>query len=352
MPENKKEGRPAVLAFDTSAYTTSAAAVDLDGRITADQRRLLDVKKGERGLRQSQAFFQHMKALPELTETVCRQLRQEGFGICAVSVSSKPRPEENSYMPVFMAGLHTAECIAASLGVPLYSFSHQEGHVAAAAGVIPDGKKTLAFHLSGGTSELLLLDGCRPEKIVGASRDISFGQLIDRTGVAYGMSFPSGKAMDDQALRGLSRLNCHISRRGRRVYEKPILSRIHIEGTEFNMSGIEKTCMEAAERGLSLDLTAAELFLRIADAVTEVVYAASVRENVSEVILAGGVASSRFLRERLTDDLGRKQIRARFGPPELSSDNAVGTARLGMAAYLSGRSDNSGNGVTRDSIPD
>ncbi len=334
MQGSKRESRQAVLAFDTSAYTTSAAAVDRDGRIIADQRRLLEVKKGDRGLRQSQAFFQHMAALPELTETVCRNLRRESFEISAISVSSRPRPEENSYMPVFMAGLHTGECIAASLGVPLYIFSHQEGHIAAAAGVIPEGRKTLAFHLSGGTSELLLLDGCRPESIIGGSKDISYGQLIDRTGVAYGLPFPAGKWMDREAVRGRIRLKSHFSRRGHRVYDEAVLSRIHVEGTELNMSGIERSCLEAAGHGIPVELTAAELFLRIADSITEVVHAASVRENVTDVILAGGVSSSRFLRQVLAEDLAEKGIHPLFGAPELSSDNAVGTARLGMDAFL------------------
>ncbi|MBR2736252.1 MAG: hypothetical protein IKD86_02965 [Firmicutes bacterium] len=334
MRDNKLESRQVVLAFDTSAYTTSAAAVDRDGKIITDQRRLLDVKKGDRGLRQSQAFFQHMAVLPELTEAACRELRRESFEISAISVSSRPRPERNSYMPVFMAGLRTGECIAASLGVPLYRFSHQEGHIAAAAGVLAKGRKTLAFHLSGGTSELLLLDGCRPEKIIGGSKDLSYGQLIDRTGVAYGLSFPAGKEMDREAVRGQSRLKSHFSRRGHRVYDEAVLSRIHVEGTELNLSGIERSCLEAAEQGIPVEITAAELFLRIADSITEVVHAASARENVTDVVLAGGVASSRFLRQRITGDLAEKGIRALFGSPGLSSDNAVGTARLGMDAFL------------------
>lgn len=326
--------RSAVLAFDTSAYTTSVSVVEEEGGIIADERKLLEVKKGDRGLRQSQAFFQHMGNLPSLTETACQKAHQAGVTIRAVSVSSRPRPEEGSYMPVFMAGMHTGECIASAMQVPLYTFSHQEGHMAAAAGVLEEGKRSLAFHLSGGTSELLLLDGCRPVKIAGGSKDLSFGQLIDRTGVAYGCSFPAGKVMDAAALAGIGALSYHFSSRGKRVYEEPVLSRISIDGTECNLSGIETSCMKAAAQQIPLEKVAPELFLRMMDALISCIEAAGRQEELSGIILAGGVASSRFFREYLKPELERRNYKVIFGAPELSSDNAVGTARLGMHHLL------------------
>ena len=326
-----------VLAFDTSAYTTSVAAVEESGQVIADERRLLEVRTGDRGLRQSQAFFQHIARLPELTEEACRKIRQKNCQIRALAASTAPRPEKDSYMPVFMAGLRTAENLAAAMDVPLFRFSHQEGHIAAVAGVLPEENKALAFHLSGGTSELLLIRGCCPDRIVGGSNDLSFGQLIDRTGVAFGMAFPAGKEMDEAAIRGKKQLKFHFSRRSRRVYEKPILGEIHIEGTEFNLSGIENTCMKAARQGLPLELVAAELFQRVADAVALTVLEAASRENVRQVILAGGVASSCFLREQIQDVLCRQGLQVVFGEPAYCSDNATGIARLGMDRFLRGK---------------
>lgn len=336
MREHKPE-RSAVLAFDTSAYTTSVAAVDESGRLIADERRLLEVKTGDRGLRQSQAFFQHMARLPELTGAVCEQIRANGGGIRAVAASARPRPEPDSYMPVFMAGLRTAENLAAALDVPLYTFSHQEGHIAAAAGVLPEEEHSLAFHLSGGTSELLLIEGCRPVRIVGGSKDLSFGQLIDRTGVACGMPFPAGKMMNAAALRGSDGLRTHFSRRGRRIYEDAVLSDIHLEGTGLNLSGIENSCLKAAAQGVSLERIAAELFQRVADAIISVVSEASAQEGVRRVILAGGVASSAFLQEQVQQELIRRGMQVTFGAPAFCSDNAVGIARLGMEAFLTGK---------------
>ncbi|MGI6205555.1 MAG: hypothetical protein ACOYJI_02835 [Anaerovoracaceae bacterium] len=328
------KGNRAVLAFDTSAYTTSAAAVDEDGSTAADERIHLAVDKGERGLRQSQALFQHVGNIPEVAERVCAEIDKAGLKIAAVAASSRPRPVEGSYMPVFLAGLNTGRSIASALRVPFFEFSHQEGHIAAAAGVLPPESVNLAFHLSGGTGEILLLHGCMPVKTVGGTLDISFGQLIDRAGVALGSGFPAGQFMDEAALRGVPEVRFHFSRRGNRVFDDPVLSPVHITGSRANLSGIETSCIRAAGAGVPPERLSAELFLRISDAVAEMTAAACREEKAESVILAGGVASSAFLRKELSERLNRFGIRAVFGESSLSSDNAVGTARLGMAQLL------------------
>ena len=167
-----------VIGIDTSNYTTSIAW--FDGKNGKNCSRLLDVRQGELGLRQSDALFAHVKRLPTLAEELfCGTDRST---ICAVGVSSRPRAVEGSYMPCFLAGVSAAKTAAAVLGVPCYEFSHQQGHIAAAlwsAGRMDLMERPhLAWHLSGGTTELLLVTPCHKnvhaEKI-GGSSDISGG---------------------------------------------------------------------------------------------------------------------------------------------------------------------------------
>lgn len=144
-----------VLALDTSNYTTSAAV--FDGREGENVGRLLQVRPGELGLRQSDALFQHVKQLPQLMEQLASQGRLEN--IQAVGASTRPRAVEGSYMPCFLAGTSQAQCLTHTLGVPFFAFSHQQGHLAAAAWSagrldLLEGP-FLAWHLSGGTTELL-----------------------------------------------------------------------------------------------------------------------------------------------------------------------------------------------------
>ncbi len=323
---------PAVLAFDTSAYTTSVALTDLDGVVLSHRRRVLPVESGHRGLRQSQAFFHHVQNLPVLMGQLMDSLHQP-IRIAAVSASTRPRPREGSYMPVFLAGQSQAQSMAAALKVPFYGFSHQEGHIAAAAGVLPEDSTALAFHLSGGTGELLLLQGCCPVEIIGGTRDLSFGQLIDRVGVALHHGFPCGAELDAIACREKDRVSFHWSSRGRRLYDDEQTGPVFCKGTEANLSGIETRCLQGIRQGVPEEKLVPELFYKISDTIVSMVKTACRQKNADTVILAGGVAASRFLREEVTSALQRSRIQAVFGPPELSSDNAVGTARLGAHAF-------------------
>ena len=189
----------AVIGFDTSNYTTSIAWFDGTGGINCS--RLLPVKQGELGLRQSDAVFSHIKSLPELSDRLFSDFGRKE--IRAVGVSTRPRAVEGSYMPCFMVGYSHAKLLSDQLNVPLVEGSHQQGHVAAS--LWSAGRMDLmdvphlAWHLSGGTTELLLVESegrnVRCTRIGGTS-DISAGQLIDRTGQLLELPFPSGRHLD------------------------------------------------------------------------------------------------------------------------------------------------------------
>ncbi|MCQ2561940.1 MAG: hypothetical protein MJ186_07830, partial [Clostridia bacterium] len=182
------------LGIDTSNYTTSVAVTDRDGNILADERRLLKVKQGEKGLRQSDALYQHWQNLPDLLEGV---LKAYGKDLAVIAVSTRPRPVEGSYMPVFNAGIAAARILAAQTGAVLLETSHQEGHIEAASrgNAVAPADPIICAHLSGGTLELVYSSETE-YKVVGGTKDISYGQILDRTGVDAGYEFPAGKSID------------------------------------------------------------------------------------------------------------------------------------------------------------
>lgn len=305
-----------VLGLDTSNYTTSAALFDGEtGRATG---RLLDVRPGELGLRQSDALFQHVKRLPGLLE----ELLSGGEEVRAVGASTRPRAVEGSYMPCFLAGESQGRGIAAALAVPFYPHSHQQGHLAAAAwsaGRIDLlDAPFLAWHLSGGTTELLLVKpkGCTVEaEIIGGTSDLSAGQLIDRTGVLLGLQFPAGKAIDQLYAQA----------------EPCREPKVKLNGLTFSLSGMENQVKALAEGG-----AAPAAIARFAiDAVTDVVRRATLEAQGRwpglPVLCSGGVASNTHLREVLTENCG-----AIFAQPRYSTDNAMGTAILTWRALRAG----------------
>ena len=299
-----------VLALDTSNYTTSAAV--FDGRTGHNEGRLLQVRPGELGLRQNEALFQHVKALPGLLG----RLEELGLlaGLRAVGASTRPRSVEGSYMPCFLAGASQGEALAHARGVPFFAFSHQQGHLAAAAWSAGRldllDAPFLAWHLSGGTTELLRVE---PEgsavraEIIGGTSDLSAGQLIDRTGVLLGLAFPAGKALD--GLYGQADA----------VY-KP---RVQVQKTTFSLSGMEnqvKKLLEEGEKPANIARFAQDA---VFGAVLEATRAAQREYPGLPVLCSGGVASNTRLREGLTAACG-----ALFAQPRYAADNALGVAVL------------------------
>ena len=213
------------LGIDTSNYMTSICLIDNNRNVLFEAKKLLEVNQGKRGLRQSEVVFQHTKNLPLLFNKAKKQF--ENHRISAVAVSKKPRPKEDSYMPVFVPGTSLAESIAAILGIPVFYTTHQEGHIASglfSSDSKPKSNKFLAVHLSGGTSEILSVKieppGYAVEKI-GGTLDLHAGQLIDRIGVQMGLPFPAGsffealanksKATFDRIPSSVSGLDFHLS---------------------------------------------------------------------------------------------------------------------------------------------
>jgi len=341
--------RDFVLGIDTSNYTTSLAVTDKDGSIIGDSRKLLIVKQGERGLRQSHALFQHMENIPDLIRELFEKIDKSRIG--AVAASGRPRPVEGSYMPVFKAGVNYGKAMAAAFGVPFFEFSHQEGHLAAAVhgSGLSQGGEYLAYHLSGGTCELLHVtasgDGQRDFmiKILGGSRDLSFGQVLDRIGVALGIPFPAGKEMDLIAVETGDKLRQESLRGQRGERFARVLKEIPIDGLEINLSGIETQCRRELEKGANREALIHELFEKISVCLCRLTEKAVSQTGCNRVLFAGGVSASRFVRQELSRYFCENSMRQAMGTapsekvktdlifadPVLASDNAVGIALLG-----------------------
>lgn len=297
-----------VLGIDTSNYTTSVAVVDDGGFRHA--REILDVKEGERGLRQSDALFLHVKNIPRLTE------RLAPGRVDAVSYSSRPRAVEGSYMPCFLAGEAVARSIAATLGVPCRAFSHQAGHIEAAVRTCgaPLGDEFLAFHLSGGTTEMLLARADENEgwmcDIVGKTLDISAGQLIDRTGVLLGLKFPAGAELEKLAAACADKIKD---------------ARPTVRDGSCNLSGAENKIQKFILSGAPREYVARYAIEYVGRTVCDMTAAAREKYPSLPVVYAGGVMRNEIIRKMLSSGFDN----ICFASAELSSDNAVGTAYLG-----------------------
>lgn len=304
------------IGFDTSNYTTSVSWTD--GESEQSVRQLLFVKEGERGIRQSEGVFQHMKLVPKLFAklTSCVDMKS----VSAVGVSVKPRNAEGSYMPVFLAGAGYAKVVSDTLGVPLYEFSHQDGHIMAGIYSCKSFELLendfLSVHLSGGTTEILKTryNGNNfVNEIIGGTKDISAGQFIDRVGVNMGMRFPAGKEMERIASTA----------------GKPQKLPVSVEGSYMNFSGVETKAMRMVgscdRAGLALGV-----LINVGESLCRAINSAIKDTACHRILIVGGVASNEIIRHMMTEKLDGKVY---FAKSEYSSDNAVGIAYMAHLSY-------------------
>lgn len=310
-----------VIGIDTSAYTTSLCVTNKeDFSIVYEKRKILDVPLGKRGLRQNSAVFQHMKNLPYFIEEFFS--RHANVKIHSIAVSDRPRPIAGSYMPVFFAGFTYARVLAASLSVPLYLFSHQEGHIAAGVGTLDkpiESKQFLAIHISGGTSEICLINRANRDfqiQYLGGTKDLHAGQFVDRIGVQMGLSFPAGAQMEKLALEASSR----------------VLLPSSVQGYDFSFSGPATKAERLVEQGTPHPDIARGIEHCIAKTLEKMIRKAKEDYAIKDVLIVGGVASNGYIREYISQRLNHRSvaIKAHFAKKEYSSDNAYGTALLGI----------------------
>lgn len=310
------------VGFDTSNYTTSAAVCDAKGRILVNHRILLPVREGERGLRQSDAVFFHTRNLPQVLSDVREAVR--GGTVRAVGCSVSPRRAQGSYMPCFLAGIAAAESFAAAIDAPLMRFAHQEGHIMAAlssaeATHLLGRERFMAFHVSGGTTEVLSVspraEGFSVE-IVGGSKDLHAGQAIDRIGVLMGMAFPCGKELERAAEQYTGKVPA---------------PRICVRDGWCHFSGLENQAQKLWHETGDRSLVSAYVLRFCADTLVALTAQSDARDPDLPVVYAGGVMSNRYLQSVLS-----KRANTYFAAPEYSADNAAGVALLCRRSWCNG----------------
>lgn len=311
MQEALKNNMPTYLGIDTSNYTTSCALFDASDFSVRQSKKLLPVKEGELGLRQSDAVFHHVRQIPEVLSGILPL----NCDIQAAGVSARPRNVEGSYMPCFLVGESFAQSYAMLRGISVYKTSHQTGHILAALyscrrlDLIKNKTPFIAFHVSGGTTDCLYVSYSDEDVIdvseISSSLDLKAGQLIDRVGAMLGIRFPAGKELEA------------LAEKSERVFRiKP-----SVKDGSCSLSGVENRCCNMLMSGQKPCDTALYALKYIEAAVFEMTKYALDKLGSMPVIYAGGVMSDKLIRKRLSESFD-----AYFAEPDFSCDNAVGTA--------------------------
>ena len=299
------------LGIDTSNYATSLAVFDTNaGEVVCDCKKFLPVKEGQLGLRQSDALFHHTAALPAMLAEL--GARADLTQVRAVGVSARPRPVEGSYMPCFLAGVSAATAFSLSRALPLIELTHQQGHIAAALYAAGDftlfERESLVFHVSGGTTDLLLCHGAERITPLGTSSDLYAGQAVDRLGVKLGFPFPAGIYVSEQAA----------------LCKEKVHPKVSVHGLTCSLSGLENQCAKLLADGHDAPYVCKYCLLCVGETLVRMANNALAEHPGLPVVFAGGVMSSDLIRTYVTNRVPN----AHFVPGKFASDNAIGISIL------------------------
>lgn len=364
------------LGIDTSCYTTSVAIMDEAGALLGEARQILSVRPGRCGLQQSEMVFQHTRNLPRLMEEAMGQvigcvktgagsvanglaiadeastagasglagLAVAGHELAAIGVSGYPRPLEGSYMPAFLAGLSVARSVAAVTGAQVEVISHQENHLEAglwSAGG-PDVDRFLLLHASGGTTDVLLAERQQNGRYhiteVGGSMDLHAGQFVDRIGVALGLQFPTGPALEALAEKALARtaeVSASVSEQSVASVSEagagaaPMVELpVSVRKLQVSLSGPCTAALRKLEAGAEPAALALGVEHALAETFARVLRNGAQEYRVRDVLLVGGVGSNNYIRQHVERKLAKLRYPVRLWVPEgrYSCDNATGCA--------------------------
>ena len=305
------------LGIDTSNYTTSTALYDSETKQMLQQKKLLPVREGQLGLRQSDAVFHHTAQLHRLFYELVKEVDTKQ--IVAIGVSTRPRTVDGSYMPCFTVGENTAKILSSALKIPLYSFSHQEGHISSAlfGAERTDlfSQKFIAFHVSGGTTEAVIANGFDDRftlDLVAKTLDLNAGQAIDRIGLMLGLKFPCGAELEKLAFQNTEKIKVNPT----------------IKGCDCCLSGVENLCQKLFGENKSKEYISAYCLEYVRVALSKMTDNLLSKYGKMPLLYAGGVMSNSIIKNSFEE-----KYNAVFAPPEFSTDNSAGIAYLCYRKY-------------------
>jgi len=314
-----------VLAIETSCDETSVAVVvdgvEVRANLVASQ---VDLHRRFGGVVPEVASRRHLEVLnPLLAETLART-GLSWQDLRAVAVTYGP-----GLAGSLLVGVMAAKALAFALDLPLVAVNHLEGHIYANFLVEPGLEFPLiCLVVSGGHTDLVLVEGHGAYRVLGRTRDDAAGEAFDKVARVLELDYPGGPHLERLAARGDP---------ARLPFPRPYLE----EGSlDFSFSGLKTAVVyslrRARERGLEVNRAdvAAGFQEAVVDVLAEKTVLAAERHGVDTILLAGGVAANRRLRERLTERAGGRRVVV--PPPALCTDNAAMIACAAYYKYLRG----------------
>lgn len=324
-----------ILAIETSCDETAVAIVkngtELLANVVASQ---IESHKRFGGVVPEVASRHHVEEITVVIEEALKQAELEPGDLTAVAVTEGP-----GLVGALLIGVNAAKAFAFAHGLPLVPVHHIAGHIYANRLVKEMTFPLLSLIVSGGHTELVLMEEHGTFKVIGETRDDAAGEAYDKVARTLNMPYPGGPHIDKLAQEGEANIDLP------RAWLEP-------ESLDFSFSGLKSavinTVHNATQRGevIKPEDLAASFQASVVDVLVEKTYRAAEQYNVKQVLLAGGVAANKGLRHMLENRFNGTKYDLVIPPLHLCTDNAAMIGAAGSVAYQKGtRGDMALNGV-------
>lgn len=245
--------------------------------------------------------------------------------------------------PALWVGINFAKALNKIWNTPLVPINHMEGHVLS---VLIDSKKTedqeidlshfefpaLALLISGGHTELVLIEDWRKYRKIGATRDDAVGEAFDKTARLLGIPYPGGPEVSKLARLGQKRDDVKLPR--------PMIG---TDDYDFSFSGIKTSVLTLVKKLGKIDeQTKSDVAREFEEAVTEVLVAKTKKAieefGIKNLIIGGGVSANTHIKSEMKKMLEENNFGVNLFVPDshLSTDNSVMIGIAGIFQINSG----------------
>ncbi|MER2180618.1 MAG: tRNA (adenosine(37)-N6)-threonylcarbamoyltransferase complex transferase subunit TsaD, partial [Desemzia incerta] len=284
-----------ILAIESSCDETSAAVIE-NGEVILSNIVASQIKSHMRfgGVVPEIASRHHVEQITLIIEEAMEEANVTYDDLSAVAVTEGP-----GLVGALLIGVNAAKAVAFAHNLPLIAVNHMAGHIYSNKFVHPMKFPLLALVVSGGHTELVYMAEDGSYEIIGETRDDAAGEAYDKIGRVLGLPYPGGKIIDEMAHKGKD------------VYDFP-RAMLKEDNYDFSFSGLKSSFINkvhnAEQKGEELD--ANDLAASFQASVIEVLVTKTLRAvkeyDVNQLLLAGGVAANKGLREALSDAMAKE----------------------------------------------
>lgn len=310
-----------ILAIESSCDETSVAIIDNGKLLSNVVSTQIEVHQKYGGVMPEIASRLHAENIGVVLKEALEQAHLNVKDMDAIAVTRGP-----GLIGALHVGLQAAKTLAMLYHKPLIPVHHLTGHIYANEYIEPLSYPLLAVVVSGGNSELVIMEGPMKFKVIGETRDDAIGECYDKVARVLGLPYPGGIPIDKLAKEGLHTYDLPTPLKGEDTYD------LSYSGLKTNVINLVHKLEQKGEQ-----IRIADMCRSFQDVAVDLVIHRAIKAveeyKVNEVVLAGGVSANSYLRAQMKNEMEKRNIKINIPPMWCCTDQAAMIAKVAEHLY-------------------